>query len=155
MKLKEIAELNKKEKSGFKTSGILLEDWVESKFPQLQRNPPKSKTDFTFNGKDLDVKGCHSSKYNNNIFIEAIQNTKFDSTPSHISNPNILLLYVDYDTGTCTIINWGKLYSQCKNQKLVPGGYEAKGWIVNLDSLIEDGFAVKLCHLEDTQTVEG
>jgi hypothetical protein len=155
MKLKEIAELNKKEKSGFKTSGILLEDWVHEQLPQLKRNPPKSKTDFAFNKVGVDVKGCHAGKHNNNIFIEAIQNVRLNSIPSHITNPNILLLYVDYDTGVCTIINWGKLYSQCKNQKLVSGGYEAKGWIVNLDSLVADGFAAKLCHLEDAQIVEG
>lgn len=155
MKLKDIAELNKKEKSGFKQSGILLEDWVHEQLPQLIRNPPKSKADFTFNGKDLDVKGCHSSKYKDNIFIEAIQNTKFNSIPSHISNTDVLLLYVDYETGEMILINWKKLYLSIQNRKIVSGGYNAVGWIVNIPQLIKDGFAAKLRGLEDTQTVEG
>lgn len=154
MKFSEIREIAKKErswKSGFKQSGILLEDWVEKNMSQLKRLPPQSSTDFTYNGIGIDIKGCWASEYNNNIYIEAVQNVKLNSIPSHIKNSNILLLYIDYQTGISHIINWKKLYLSISSTPTTSGGYNSKGWIVNLDSLVKDGFAVKLLPLEATQ----
>jgi hypothetical protein len=133
MELKDIAELNKKEKSGFKQSGILLQKWVHKKIPFMIKYPEASTWDFHYKGNDIDVKGCHQSKYNGCIFIETVQNIRIGSIPSHMKNTNVFFIYVDYDTGEMFLINWNKLYNKIKNEPQIKGGYEALGFKVHLN----------------------
>lgn len=137
LKLSDIRKLNSKEKSmtsGFKTSGIQLEAWVEERFKNFVRQPAKSDYDFIYNDLGVDVKGCSASAYGHNIFIETVQNTKIGSIPTHMNKPDCLLMYVDYETGICYMINWKKMLAklQTNNHSEVSGGYNAKGYKVNL-----------------------
>lgn len=130
MTLKEIAELNKKEKSGFKQSGILLQHWLHEQLPMLSKYPEASKWDFHYKGKEIDVKGCHQSKYKGNIFIETVQNTRIGSIPSHMKDFDVFFIYVDYDTAERFLVNWKKLYSKIKDYPQIRGGYDALGFKV-------------------------
>jgi len=139
--IKKLATEEKKYKSGFKKSGLLLETYVQQKHPQIQKQLACSEFDFKYKGIDLDIKGCWASDYNGNIFIESIQNTNVGSIPSHVKNPSCFFIYVDYNNGDMFLINWPKLYNDIKDSSVVSGGYNAKGWIVNVNELIKQ----KLC----------
>ena len=137
IKLEDIRKLNSKEKSmtsGFKTSGIQLEAWVEERFKSFVRQPAKSDYDFIYNGLGVDVKGCSASAYGYNIFIETVQNTKIGSIPTHIKKPDCILFYVDYETGICYMINWKKMLTklQANQHPEVSGGYNAMGYKINI-----------------------
>lgn len=136
MTFEQIKEIYLKEKSmtsGFKTSGILIEDWIEKQFSFFIRMPAKSEYDFTVYGRPLDVKACSASLYGNNIFIEGIQNVKTGSFPSYIKNKDIMLLYIDMTNGALFIIDFRKLAPKLEIDKMVKGGYNAMGWKINLD----------------------
>jgi hypothetical protein len=142
--IKKLAIEEKKYKSGFKKSGLLLEKYVQQKISNLKKQPPCSEFDFKYNHIFLDIKGCWASDYNGNIFIESIQNTNIDSIPSHVKNPTCMFIYVDYNTGEMFLINWPKLYTDIKDSSVVNGGYNAKGWIININTLITNKLCVKL-----------
>jgi hypothetical protein len=125
----------KKENSGMRSSGFLLEELYQLRHPTHTRYPERSAYDFYCGNTEIDVKGCWASKYNGTIFIEETQNTNNKSQPAYIkdtSGKNIFLVYIDYDTGTEYWILWNKLKNKLVGQYLVNGGYSAKGWLVNI-----------------------
>lgn len=142
--IKELALVEKKYTSGFKQSGLLLETFVQQKYPQIQKQPACSEFDFKYNNLYMDIKGCWASEYNGNIFIESVQNTKIGSIPSHVKNPICMFVYVDYNNGDMFLINWPKLYNDIKDSSVVNGGYNAKGWIVNVNELMKQKLCIKI-----------
>lgn len=106
--------------------------------------------DFISNTQRADVKGCRSSEYNGNIFIERDTNGyragwAKNNTKDRETTEMDLLLYVDSNTDLCYCIKtYGLLNYLTDNVRSVNGGNgnAAKGWVVSLTQLKEDGFLV-------------
>ena len=122
------------EASGMRSSGFLLEELYSLRYPLHRKYPAKSVYDFTYSDMNIDVKGCWASKYNGTIFIEHTQNTTNGSQPYYMKdlNKDILLCFIDYDTDIEHWVLWHLLKNKLEDQRLVKGGYTAKGWLVNI-----------------------
>lgn len=127
-------------KSGLKLSGFILEEIFEIQHPEITRLPEKSDFDFEDENRLYDIKGCLASKYNGNIFIEIIQNKTTLSSPAYTSysgDKEVILVYIDYDTGIQYNFNWTKLKKKITYKKTVDGGYHSVGILVGVNEFPE------------------
>lgn len=153
IKLKQkIIETSINEKSmkrGFKEVGDLVEELLLARCPdKWEKLPLDHESGFDFWDEEfncyVDVKTCRAAEFNDNIFIEYIQNTNNGKLSNHWSldmddDKNYYLLYFDTTEkgfGKWWAINWKETREALQNASHgVKGGYTAVGDVVNANAI--------------------
>jgi len=143
-KLRQLLEEEKEYKNGFKKSGLIIEKILQKVYPHWEKLSTEhpSGFDFKYGNKYIDIKCGEQSLNNGSDFLEYNQ-----SSYSGISNhwkvemlPNMEYFLLYFDTNdlvnerpvTIHLWDWKKLKEIVKDWgHNIPGGYEARGDIVN------------------------
>mgnify|MGYP003627965707 FL=1 len=147
-----IIKQSKEEKDyqrGFKQVGDLVEEYLLKRFPdKWEKLPLTHPTGFDFYDEEFDcftdIKACRATEFNNNIFIEYIQNTNNNILSNHWKikmddDSGYYLFYFDTSEkgfGKWWLFDWRELRKELEGyNKNIKGGYYALGSVVSASKL--------------------